>query len=412
MRLVYKFRAPLLPEVAQMMKVSNNIYNQALYIFRQKLEKDNIYTGYYDMDKIIKLETNLEGDINYRLLKAQCSQQILKVLDKSLKGYFKSIKEWKKHPGKYKAIPHIPNYRKRGGLFNLYYPNQSSKIKDGNIILSKEIQIAIPQWDKMKEKLQQFKQIRLLPDRNMMFVEIVYEHDYKKADGTDKSKHAAIDLGIDNIATMITEDGTYLYNGKPLKAYNQFFNKRIAKLRSIKDKQGIKVNTKMIDTLFEKRNAYMKDFMHKVSRDIVNKLIEMKIGTLVVGYNKGWKDESNIGKVNNQKFVQIPFARLSDFLKYKCEMVGIEFIMNEESYTSKCDALAKEEIKKHDDYLGKRVRRGLFQSSTGKTINADVNGALNILRKAVGDSEITSKIAGSGRLFRPVRCNIMSNHCV
>ena len=125
---------------------------------------------------------------------------------------------------------------------------------------------------------------------------------------------------------------------------------------------------------------------------------------LIVGYNKGWKTGVNMGKKNNQKFTQIPFARLISYLEYKCRLSGIEFVVNEESYTSKCDALALEPISKHDSYLGKRIKRGLFQSSVGKLINADVNGALNITRKVVGDSNgVIQRIIDSGLLFNPVR---------
>ena len=154
--------------------------------------------------------------------------------------------------------------------------------------------------------------------------------------------------------------------------------------------------------MYDKRDRYFEDAFQKVSRQIVDTLVRKHIGTLVVGYNAGWKKNSDMGKKNNQKFVQMPFARLADYLRYKCEMIGIKFIMHEESYTSKCDALALEPIGKHEKYLGRRVKRGLFRSSTGKMINADQNGALNILRKVVGDSEF-SRIVGSGHSLCPIR---------
>ena len=146
------------------------------------------------------------------------------------------------------------------------------------------------------------------------------------------------------------------------------------------------------------------DVFHKISRKIVDLLIDSKITKLVVGYNKGWKTGVNMGKKNNQKFTQIPFARLVSYLEYKCELAGIEIVIHEESYTSKCDSLAFEKIGKHENYLGKRKNRGLFQSSVGKLINADVNGALNIMRKVVGDScESIRRIIDRGLLFNPVR---------
>lgn len=402
MNLIYSFYIPQTGQLVNLCKVSNNLYNQALYLFRQALKNENRWLWYADMDKLMKNTPNLEGEINYRLLKAQVSQQILKVLDKNIKAYCKAIKDFKTNPAKYKAIPQLPSFRKRSGLFNLYYPNQSSIIKNGKIRLAKDLEILIPQWDKYKERIQNFQQVRILPSGKKLKVEIVYRQEVKDAD-LDKSKYASIDLGIDNLATMVTDKGSFLYSGKFLKSYNGNFNRQLAKLQSIKDKQGIKKATKRMQNLYEKRDRYFEGAFHKYSRMIVNHLIENRIGNLVVGYNTGWKQSVNIGKRNNQKFVQIPFARLASYLKYKCRMAGIRFVENEESYTSKCDALAKEEIGKHESYLGKRVKRGLFRSSTGRYINADVNGAVNILRKVVGDSDCISQITGSGRLLRPIR---------
>ena len=402
MNLIYSFYIPQTEHLVNLCKVSNNLYNQALYLFRQTLKNENKWLWYADMDKLMKNTPNLEGEINYRLLKAQVSQQILKVLDKNIKAYCKAIKDFKTNPAKYKAMPQLPSFRKRSGLFNLYYPNQSAIIKNGKIRLAKDLEILIPQWDKYKERIQNFQQVRILPSGKKLKVEIVYRQEVKDAD-LDKSKYASIDLGIDNLATMVTDKGSFLYSGKFLKSYNGNFNRQLAKLQSIKDKQGIKKATKRMQNLYEKRDRYFEDAFHKYSRMIVNHLIENRIGNLVVGYNTGWKQSVNIGKRNNQKFVQIPFARLASYLKYKCRMAGIRFVENEESYTSKCDALAKEEIGKHESYIGKRVKRGLFRSSTGRYINADVNGAVNILRTVVGDSDCISQITGSGRLLRPIR---------
>lgn len=402
MNLIYCFYIPQTEQLVNLCKVSNNLYNQALYLFRQSLKNENKWLWNADIEKLMKTTPNLEGEINYRLLKAQVSQQILKVLDKNIKAYCKTIKDFKAHPAKYKGMPQLPSFRKRGSLFNLYYTYQSARIKDGIIRLSKDLFISIPQWDKYKERIQNFQQVRIIPSGKKLKIEIVYRYEAKNLD-LDKSRYASIDLGIDNLATMVTDKGTFLYSGKFLKSYNRNFNRQLAKLQSIKDKQGIKKATKRMKGLYEKRDKYIEDAFHKYSRMIVNHLIENRIGNLVVGYNTGWKQSVNIGKRNNQKFVQIPFARLVSYLKYKCEIAGIRFIENEESYTSKCDALAKEEIGKHESYLGKRVKRGLFRSSTGKYINADVNGAINIMRKVAGDSDCINQIIGSGRLLRPIR---------
>lgn len=401
MRLIYKFYTRHTEQFDALFKVSNNLWNQALYVFRQRLETDGVWLWFNDMDKIMKQTLNLDGGCNYRLLKAQCSQQILRTLDKSIKAYCKSIKDWKKHPEKYKAMPRMPRYRKRGSMFNLFYTKQCASINDGQIRLAKDLLIAIPQWEKYGEQVSKFNQIRLIPERNKVKIEIVYDKELVLSD-VDKKKYAAIDLGIDNLATMVTSDGCVIWSGKHLKSYNRYFNKELARLQSIKDLQGIKRSTKRIMALYGKRDKYFEDVFHKVSRQIIDVLIEKKIGTLAVGYNVGWKIKADMGKRNNQKFVQLPFARLTSYLSYKCKLAGINFIEHEESYTSKCDALALEDVCKHDSYLGKRVKRGLFRSSVGKIINADQNGALNILRKVVGDSEFV-RIIGSGHSLCPVR---------
>lgn len=404
MRLIYKFYTRHTEQLDALFKVSNNLWNQALYVFRQRLDSDGTWLWYNDMDKIMKQTLNLNGECNYRLLKAQCSQQILRVLDKSIKAYCKSIKDWKKNPEKYKAMPRMPSYRKRGGMFNLFYTKQSAAIKDGQIRLSKNLLIAIPQWEKYGEQASKFSQIRLIPERGKVKVEIVYDKELAASD-VDKNKYASIDLGIDNLATMVISEGCVIWSGKHLKSYNRYFNKELARLQSVKDLQGIKRSTKRIMALYAKRDKHFEDVFHKVSRQIVDVLVEKRIGTLTVGYNVGWKQSTDMGKRNNQKFVQLPFARLTFYLGYKCKLAGIDFIEHEESYTSKCDVLALEEVCKHEDYLGKRVKRGLFRSSVGKIINADQNGALNILRKVVGDSEFV-RIIGSGHSLCPVRhCN-------
>lgn len=401
MRLVYKFYVQHTEQLDNLFRISNNLYNQALYLFRQRLNADDTWLWYNDIDKLMKQTLNIDGQCNYKLLKSQCSQQILRILDKNIKAYCKSIKDWKAHKDKYKAMPQMPHYRKRGGMFSLYYTNQACSIKEGVICLAKDLFVQIPQWDKYCDYIKSFCQVRLIPGSRNIKVEIIYNKEIKKVD-VDKTKYAAIDLGLDNLATMVTAEGCSIWSGKYLKSYNNYFNKTLSHLQSIKDMQGIKRTTRRISRMYDKRDRYIEDTFHKISRQIVDTLAQKKIGTLVVGYNAGWKQKIGMGKRNNQKFVQMPFARLVGYLRYKCEMIGIEFVEHEESYTSKCDALALEKIGKHKTYLGRRVKRGLFRSSIGKVINADQNGALNILRKVVGDSEFT-RIVGSGHSLCPVR---------
>lgn len=404
MKLVYKFNCESNSKLAELCKISKNLYNQALYCVKQELDTNKKWLFYNDLNKLLKNKENLEGQVNYKLLKAQVSQQCLRLLEKNIKSYIKSVKDWSKNKSKYKAKPRFPKYKQELNL--LVYTNQSCTIKNGFIKLSKDLCIKIPQYDKYQEKLKHFQQVRILPMLNENFcIEIVYEYSCK-SEKLDYTKYASIDLGVNNLATLLLPDtNPVLFNGKNIKAKNQFFNKNVSKLKS-KLTNGRKTS-KQIKNLYVKRNNQISDIFHKVSRNIVNLLIDKGIGNIVVGYNRGWKDSIQTGRRNNQTFVSIPHSKLINYIQYKCKLAGINFVTNEESYTSKCDGLALETVEKHETYAGKRTKRGLFQSSVGKLVNADVNGALNILRKVIGDSVQTVQIINSGWLFQPVRVNVV-----
>ena len=406
MRLVYKYNINSDNSLLNLCLISKNLYNQALYEINQSLKNDNKFLFYSDLDKIMKFKTNLENEINYKLLKAQTSQQILKVLEKDIKSYIKSSKDFAKNPSKYKGKPNLPKYKRKYN--QLIYTNQCSTIKEGYIHLSKQLKIAIPQWDKYKDIIKNYNQIRIIPKSDYIVVEIVYEIENKNLDLNYES-FSSIDLGINNLVTLITEDNKpLLFNGRQIKALNQGFNRRLSKLQSIKDLQKITKTTKQIRRLYGKRENTLNDLFHKLSRIIVNYLVSNKVGNLIIGYNEQWKDSISLGKKMNQKFVQIPYLKLLNFLKYKCEMVGIRLTLTEESYTSKCDSLSLEKVCKHDSYSGDRIERGLFQSSTGKLLNADVNGGVNIMRKVVDDSYV-SKIINRGLLFNPIKVDDLYN---
>ena len=405
MRLVYKFNNfQNNDELLRLCRVSKDLYNQALYIIKTNLKEENRFTFYDELDRVLKITPNLEGEINYRKLKAQASQQCLKVLDKSVKSYIKSIKDYSKHKEKYKGVPRLPKYKKIDSYNQLIYTNQCSSIKDGKIFFSKDLYISIPQWEEYKDKISNFQQIRVNPKSGYTEIEIIYETNIKN-ENLDMKRFSSIDLGLDNLVTMVTDfSEPIIYSGKQIKSKNQYFNKKISGLQSIAETNNNKKSTKQIKCIWDKRNKQMDDVFHKVSRHIVNTLMQNNVGNLIIGHNNGWKDSISIGRVNNQNFVMIAFDKLISYIKYKSEIVGITVIEHEESYTSKCDGISLETICKHDAYSGKRVKRGLFQSSVGKLINADVNGALNIMRKVVGDS-YASKIIDSGRLFRPIKLN-------
>lgn len=408
MRLVYKYRYKGNKEdtkrILHYCEASKNLYNQALYVVKQSI-KENKFLFYNDIDKLMKEAKNLDGEINYRLMpKAQSAQQCLKVLDKSLKSYFKSIKDWAKHKDKYNGKPMLPKYKK--GYNQLILTSQCCKIKENYIYLTRDLRIFIPQWDKYGKKLLNFKQVRINPlyNGNVIEIEIIYDTDISNIN-LDYDKCCSIDLGVDNLITMVIDnERPIIYSGKQIKALNQLFNKCLAKRKSKLDKcnKGKRTSNK-IQYLYEKRKNKLTDIMHKVSTHVIRYMLSKNIGTIVVGYNRGWKDSIRIGKRNNQTFVQIPYDTLLGYLRYKCKMNGIHLVVVEESYTSKCDALVMEDIGKHETYQGKRIKRGLYQSSVGKLINADVNGALNIMRKVFNDS--AKRIIDRGLLFNPLKLN-------
>jgi len=401
-------------------KAAKNLYNQANYIIKKSLTDTGKWIRYYALCKILPTIKNLEGSINYHILKSQTNQQILKTLDQNWASYFCSIKEWKKNPEKHKGMPRPPRFLQNPEFF-LIYTNQNSQMKNGKIILSKTLSIPIP--DHPGKDFSDYQQIRVIPTYipHHYEVEIVYNQEVKN-EVLDYEKYASVDLGIRNLLALISDQLSFLIDGNPLKSFNQYYNKEKARLSSIKDHQNIKGYTQQLYALEQRRKQYVKDYLHKASRLVINFLIRNKIGNLVVGLNRFWKTQINLGKRNNQTFVAIPHSQLISYLKYKCELVGIKFEITEESYTSKCDGLALEKLDKYDPkkekgeekeekklkriWLGKRIKRGLFQSSTGKLINADINGALNTLRKVVGDSPFVKGLINSGVLFMPSRIRL------
>ena len=393
-------------ELLRLCGVGKDLYNQALYAVKSTLAETNKFLSYRKLEALMRTTKNLEGKCNYSLLKAQVSQQCLMKLSDDVSSYIKNVKKWSKCKDSYNGMPNLPNYKPKNGKMMLTYTNQCCSISNGRLNLARGFSIPIPQWGRVGEYLEKgFNQVRIHPKKDgTTFVEIVYEVEDAVNSNLDYNKFASIDLGIDNLVTLVG-DGMrpILYNGKQLKAKNQLFNKVLAQAKSDLEKRNKTKSSKRVWRLCEQRHHQMEDLLHKVSNHIVHTLLQNGIGKLVLGYNEGWKRSTNIGKVNNQKFVQIPYLRLKKMLAYKCAKYGIEFIVTEESYTSKCDALAMEPICKHEVYLGKRVKRGLFQSSVGKVINADVNGALNILRKVVGDSQFVTRITNRGWLFQPMK---------
>lgn len=358
--------------------LSKNLYNSTIWRQQQEYEKDKKYHNFCDLSKLfIK-----ENQVDYRALPAKVSNKTLMMVDRAYKSFFKIRKTNTK--------ARKPKYlHKTKGRQTVFYEKGafSFKKRKGYIHLSKTnifIKSKIPQ-DKINF-------VRVNPKGNHFVIEV----GYKTNDTEEKrnnNKYASIDLGVNNLITLASNvDKPIIINGRPVKSINRFYNKKIAKLKS-QLPVGV-YSSKQIQNLYKNRENKIDDYMHKASRYITDYLVSNQINTLVIGYNKGWKQDVNMGKKNNQTFSYIPYLRLISLLKYKCEMVGIKVEVREESYTSKCSFLDNEEVCKHDKYLGKRVRRGLFVASDGRKINADVNGALNILKKY-----LISKVAWDSQIW-------------
>ena len=346
--------------------LSKNLYNVVLYHIRQYYKETGKYLTYNKLAKTLSDSNNLD----YRVMPyAQSAQQVLRQVDSQYKAFYASIKS-KKMQGK---KVRLPKYKDKENGRNIFiYTNQSAKVSNGIVYLK-------TRQGRLSFKIvaNKIQQVRLVPKANHIIVEIIYNKECEAKQ--DNNRDASIDLGLDNLCTLASNSAqSIIINGKPLKSVNHHYNKTKAKLQS-KLKQG-KYSSKRISRLTLRRNRKIKDYMHKVSRKIVEYMEANSLNTLFVGKNAGWKDSINLGRTNNQNFVSIPYNMLIQMLEYKCKLAGINFVIVNEAYTSKCSFLDREKISKHNSYAGRRIRRGLFISSSGIIINADVNGSLNIMR--------------------------------
>ncbi|HWY11731.1 MAG TPA: transposase [Bacteroidia bacterium] len=392
--------------------LSKNLYNKAnwyirqTFIFTSRLKEEGkikhaIWIRYGEIQKM--LQDKKEED--YYALPTKVAQQVLKLLDKNWKSFFEAIKDYAKNPSNYTGRPKLPKYKnKKDGRNILVYTIQSiskTEIKKGIVKLSgTDIRI--------KTKQTKINQVRVIPQNSQYTIEVIYtkkEVKLKKINKTKKKKVGGIDIGLNNLATVTSNQNLkpLLINGRPLKSMNQYYNKKKAVLQSYVGDKGI---SKKLICLTNKRNNKINDFMHRASTYVANYFIENKFDVVVIGKNKQWKTEINIGSKNNQNFVSIPHAKFIEMTIYKLKLAGIPVIIREESHTSKCSFIDEEEIKHHENYLGKRKHRGLFISKNGIKINADCNGSGNIIRK-----EFPNAFADGiqGVVVRPLRVNVGNN---
>ena len=385
-------------QIASICHKSKNLYNYANYILRQAFITDKKLPKEYDLTKLLAKE----NQVDYRSLPAQTSQQVIKLLYKNYKSFFKALKSYRKDKSKFTSNPKLPKYKKKDGYSITIFTSQTCKLKDdGKIYFPKSTGLKA-----IKSKVSNLKQVRFIPKATCFIVEIVHDIEQKITE-TIANSFISIDLGLDNFVTAIDSQSLkpFIINGKAIKSFNRYYNKQKAYYQSICKKSNDKFNTKRLSKLSMARNERINDFIHKASSYILEFVKNHKIQNVIVGYNKDWKRGIDLGKKNNQNFVSIPYQSFIDKLAYKCENFGINLILTEESYTSKVDHLANESLSNRYNYLGKRVKRGLFKSSVGKYLNADINGAIGIARKVFRDAVKT--LADSGTAFVPIKMNLV-----
>lgn len=353
---------------------SKNLYNAALFEFRQSyFDKEEDTLTWQNINRIF----NQSNQFDYRELPSKVSNTVLKKLGNNISSFWGLVKK----PDYNKKV-RLPKYlHKTDGRFIVEFNKQTFSNKrdeDNNLIICKSsLNLTIP------TRVDNPQQIRIIPKTGCYVIEVIYEVKENKA--KQNQRIASIDLGLNNLATVVTNDGNnpILISGKKIKSINQYYNKMTSKQKSLLPNNIF--TSKSLDRLWLKRNNKISYEIHKITKFLANYFDERDVSKVIIGNNSGWKNGINIGKRNNQNFVNIPYAKFINQLTYKCQLLGITVITREESYTSKASFLDYDEIPNYNDeikpkFSGRRIKRGLYKSTTRK-INADVNGAYNIMAK-------------------------------
>lgn len=394
-------RDPRWKEIDQAAFAAKNLYNAANYLIRQSF----IFQGVY-LDNV-KVFHQMKTHEAYRALPAKVSNSILLQLHKNWVAFFKGMEEWKAHPEKFKGRPKLPGYKhKEQGRFLLTYDIQALGkriFKRTGILAPSGLTCLLPtkitNWD-------QIDQLRIVPRKGFYVAELVYQQAIEPKN-VDPTLVAAIDVGVNVLAAVTSNKAGFvprLVSGKPIKSLNQYYNKQRAhhQKRLSKGKQQ-RSPSRALERLTTKRNRRVQHYLHEASRRIIDLCVQEGIGRIVVGKNVFWKQEVEMGKRNNQQFVQIPHARFIEMLCYKGELVGIVVQTQEESYTSQASFLDLDPIptyvpwkQTHHTFSGKRIARSWYRASDGRLVHADVNGSYNVLRKSSSDlSQLGRGVGGA-----------------
>ena len=395
-------------QLLAMLEGVTSIYNQCLYFLRQVY-----FEGCGGVEKI-KLPTfkeiynKVKNTDKWKIAKVdtEAKNNACRLAMQNFFTYFKASNAYRKNPSKFQGKPKIPNYVK-----DRYIPVILDKTRLGKSKVT-ENQFRIPKSNVIINFSKRFEKKDI---RNVSFnqccgkIKVIISYEKKEKEPIINNSFIGIDIGIDNLASITSNDKnfSYIVKGTPLKSMNQYYNKKKAQIQSELEKCNKKKFSRKLERLTDKRNLKIKNYLHNASRKIINLCKSQNIGNIVIGHNKGWKQEVNIGKKNNQNFVFIPFDDFIQQLEYKGKMEGINVMVTEESYTSKTDHFVKEPMKHLDERKGKRIRRGLFKSSIGKVLNADINGAIGIMRKvyAISDAQIMG-LRDRGDVVSPLHLEI------
>lgn len=389
---------------------AKNLANEAIYNVRQYYFTEGEYLNYEKNYALLK------DSPNYKMLNSNMAQQILKEVDGSFKSFFGLLKLAKNGKYSFKDCK-LPRYLPKDGFTTLVIG--FVRLNGNKLILPysnafrkthKPVEIKMPPILADKH----IKEIRIIPKSGARFFEIQYIYEAECIQRNLNQNNAlALDLGVNNLVTAVSNrGGSFIIDGRKLKSINQWFNKENARLQGIKDRQGDKrKTTNRQKVLADKRNRQINDYMSKTAKKIIDYCIAHDIGKLIIGYNETFQRNSDMNRRNNQNFVNIPYGKLCSKLEYLCELNDIVFVKQEESYTSKASFWDNDTIPVYNadnpktySFSGKRVRRGLYRTADGRLLNADVNGALNILRKSsVVDLTV---LYGSGEVDTPVRIRV------
>ncbi|MHA4265274.1 RNA-guided endonuclease TnpB family protein [Bacillus cereus] len=374
---------------------SKALRNVGLYTMKQS------YLNHNKMATVKEVDIAMQADMNYWGIQSNSLQAIRRALFTEVKSFFKALEQWKKNPEKFTGRPKFPNYShstdKR--IIEIY---QVPKVDENgfwmipmSVAFRKKfgsIKIRMPKNLRNKN----ISYIEIVPKQKGRFFEVHYTYEMHvsqmKKQPMTTSNALGCDLGVDRLVSCVTNTGdAFLIDGKKLKSINQYFNKTIRNLQQKNVENGLskRIVTNKIAALWHKRERQIHGYIAQTVGLLFKKVKEFDIDTIVVGYNVGWKQNSHMGKKNNQKFVQIPFHKLIAAIENKCIKEGIRFFKQEESYTSKASFLDKDPVPvwSKDDrtqyrFSGKRITRGLYQSKAGTCIHADINGGLNTLQKS------------------------------